>query len=70
MILKLSSLLKGFGFVTFVDPSVVENVLNDAPHMLDSKRIEPKIAVPKQAALKAITNRKSAENHQSPAVML
>ncbi|KAL5112846.1 hypothetical protein TcWFU_008982 [Taenia crassiceps] len=50
---------RGFGFVTFADPSVVENVLNDAPHTLDSKRIEPKIAVPKQTTLKAITNRTS-----------
>ncbi|BHF59203.1 Chromatin assembly complex, subunit 3 [Sparganum proliferum] len=47
---------RGFGFVTFVDPSVVESVLNDAPHTLDSKRIEPKIAVPKQTAMKVIAN--------------
>uniref|UniRef100_A0A0X3NKB7 RNA-binding protein Musashi homolog Rbp6 n=1 Tax=Schistocephalus solidus TaxID=70667 RepID=A0A0X3NKB7_SCHSO len=47
---------RGFGFVTFVDPNAVESVLNDAPHMLDSKRIEPKIAVPKQTAMKVIAN--------------
>lgn len=39
---------RGFGFVTFTDPLSVEKVLESAPHMLDSKRIDPKLAVPRK----------------------
>ncbi|KAA3682181.1 RNA-binding protein Musashi [Paragonimus westermani] len=39
---------RGFGFVTFSDPLCVEKVLEDAPHMLDSKKIDPKLAVPRK----------------------
>lgn len=37
---------RGFGFVTFTDPTSVEKVLASSPHQLDSKTIDPKVAVP------------------------
>lgn len=39
---------RGFGFVTFSDPSAVDSVLNAGPHELDHKKIDPKVAVPKR----------------------
>lgn len=39
---------RGFGFVTFSDPSSVEKVLETGPHFLDSKKIDPKLAVPRK----------------------
>jgi len=38
---------RGFGFVTFEDPSCVNSVLNGGPHLLDGKQIDPKPAVQK-----------------------
>ncbi|KAA0184209.1 RNA-binding protein Musashi [Fasciolopsis buskii] len=40
---------RGFGFVTFSDPLCVEKVLEAAPHILDSKKIDPKLAVPRKS---------------------
>lgn len=40
---------RGFGFVTFADPSSVDKVLTNGPHELDGKKIDPKIAFPKRA---------------------
>lgn len=39
---------RGFGFITFSDPVSVTKVLSGGPHQLDSKMIDPKIAVPRQ----------------------
>lgn len=39
---------RGFGFVTFIDPLCVEKVLETAPHVLDFKKIDPKLAVPRK----------------------
>ncbi|OON23713.1 hypothetical protein X801_00373 [Opisthorchis viverrini] len=39
---------RGFGFVTFCDSVCVEKVLESAPHFLDSKKIDPKLAVPRK----------------------
>ncbi|VDQ06675.1 unnamed protein product [Trichobilharzia regenti] len=39
---------RGFGFVTFSDPVCVEKVLEAAPHILDFKKIDPKLAVPRK----------------------
>ncbi|XP_060525550.1 RNA-binding protein Musashi homolog 2 isoform X2 [Cylas formicarius] len=38
---------RGFGFITFSDPSSVENVLKVPIHTLDGKKIDPKHATPK-----------------------
>lgn len=38
---------RGFGFVTFEDPDSVTGVLNSRPHQIDSKMVDPKMAVPK-----------------------
>ncbi|KAL7061276.1 hypothetical protein AAHC03_09973 [Spirometra sp. Aus1] len=48
---------RGFGFVTFVDAASVEKVLETGPHFLDSKKIDPKLAVPRKPApnLRAMT---------------
>jgi RNA-binding protein Musashi len=40
---------RGFGFVTFVDTSALDKVLEASPHILDFKKIDPKIAVPRKA---------------------
>ncbi|XP_029184523.1 RNA-binding protein Musashi homolog 2-like isoform X1 [Acropora muricata] len=49
---------RGFGFVTFSDPSAVESVLNAGPHELDHKKIDPKVAVPKRPQPKMVTRTK------------
>ncbi|XP_074642054.1 RNA-binding protein Musashi homolog 2-like isoform X2 [Tubulanus polymorphus] len=45
---------RGFGFVTFCDPSCVDKVLNcgNNAHILDAKKIDPKVAVPKKNTTK------------------
>jgi RNA recognition motif-containing protein len=40
---------RGFGFVTYADPSVLERVLEAGLHNLDGKKVDPKIAVPRRA---------------------
>lgn len=50
---------RGFGFVTFMDLSAVEKVMtqaNSAPHVLDSKKIDPKVAVPKKGTKDVVPN--------------
>lgn len=49
---------RGFGFVTFADPSSVDKVLSAGPHELDGKKIDPKIAFPKRAHPKMVTRTK------------
>uniref|UniRef100_A0A915DKY8 RRM domain-containing protein n=1 Tax=Ditylenchus dipsaci TaxID=166011 RepID=A0A915DKY8_9BILA len=39
---------RGFGFITFADPSSVDKVLADEVHELDGKKIDPKVAFPKR----------------------
>ncbi|MCL4123057.1 UNVERIFIED_CONTAM: hypothetical protein GTU68_054978 [Idotea baltica] len=45
---------RGFGFITFGDPSSVEKVISVPNHILDGKKIDPKHATPKN---KGRTNR-------------
>lgn len=47
---------RGFGFVTFREPTSVDSVLADAPHVLDNKQIDPKRCNPKQAAANRAAN--------------
>ncbi|XP_055373215.1 heterogeneous nuclear ribonucleoprotein 27C-like isoform X2 [Condylostylus longicornis] len=38
---------RGFGFVTFADPNIVDCVLRSGPHSLDGRTIDPKICNPR-----------------------
>ena len=43
---------RGFGFVTFADNEAVEKVTQFGIHNLDGKKIDPKVAFPKESAPK------------------
>jgi len=49
---------RGFGFVTFADAASVDKVLASAPHELDGKKIDPKVAFPRRAHPKMVTRTK------------
>jgi RNA-binding protein Musashi len=49
---------RGFGFITFADPTSVEKVLADETHELDGKKIDPKVAFPKRTQPKMIVKTK------------
>eukprot|EP00795_Rhopilema_esculentum_P015203 gene15203-6405_t len=42
------NLLVGFGFVTFLNSSSVDKVVKKANHMVDGKKVDPKIAIPRK----------------------
>ena len=48
-LLFLFLVFRGFGFVTFADAASVDKVLASAPHELDGKKIDPKVAFPRRA---------------------
>ena len=50
---------RGFGFVTFSDPSAVDKVLKYPIHQLDGKIIEPKVAVPRKTNPKLVSSKLS-----------
>jgi len=41
---------RGFGFVTFVNPSAVEKVVKKSNHVVDGKKVDPKIAIPRKGS--------------------
>ena len=43
---------RGFGFVTFAQPESVEKVSQAGLHSLDGKKIDPKVAFPKESTPK------------------
>ncbi|XP_071848659.1 RNA-binding protein Musashi homolog 2-like isoform X4 [Apostichopus japonicus] len=49
---------RGFGFVTFVDPLSVDQVLQSGDHRVDDKKVDPKKAIPKKAQVKPVTRTK------------
>lgn len=49
---------RGFGFVTFTDPTAVEKVLSRPVHQLDGKIVEPKVAVPRKTNPKLVMRTK------------
>ncbi|KAL3089523.1 hypothetical protein niasHS_006907 [Heterodera schachtii] len=49
---------RGFGFITFADPTAVEKVLANDCHELDGKRIDPKVAFPKKQQPKMVVKTK------------
>ena len=38
---------RGFGFITYRDTKNIDNLLNDQPHIIDGKKVECKLAIPK-----------------------
>ncbi|CAK8689466.1 uncharacterized protein LOC143460271 [Clavelina lepadiformis] len=44
---KETGFSRGFGFVTYSDPSCVTTVLNNKPHTIDSKPVDPKPCTPR-----------------------
>ncbi|XP_063972397.1 RNA-binding protein Musashi homolog Rbp6 isoform X3 [Diachasmimorpha longicaudata] len=49
---------RGFGFITFADPSSVDKVLAQGNHELDGKKIDPKVAFPRRTHPKMVTRTK------------
>lgn len=49
---------RGFGFITFSDPTGVEKVLKYPVHQLDGKIVEPKVAVPRKTNPKLVMRTK------------
>lgn len=49
---------RGFGFITFCEPSSVEKVLSIPVHHLDGKNVEPKVAVPRKTNPKLVMRTK------------
>merc|ERR1712096_92562 len=47
MVDKMTGNSRGFGFITYTDPSCISGVLNKCPHTLDNKRIDAKKCTPK-----------------------
>ena len=45
---------RGFGFVTFADTEAVEKVIQFGVHNLDGKKIDPKVAFPKESTPKVM----------------
>ncbi|KAL3668537.1 hypothetical protein V7S43_006620 [Phytophthora oleae] len=45
---------RGFGFITYADPSCVDRALAQPNHILDSRRVEAKRAVPRAESLRDI----------------
>ena len=43
---------RGFGFITFAQPEAVEKVSQAGIHSLDGKKIDPKVAFPKESTPK------------------
>jgi len=49
---------RGFGFVTFEDPKVVEEVIKIGKHEIDEKFVDPKVAFPKRGQPRMVTRTK------------
>lgn len=49
---------RGFGFITFAEPSAIDKVLSEPVHDLDGKKIDPKVAFPKRTQPKMVTRTK------------
>ncbi len=50
---SLSRRSRGFGFITFANPSSVDDVLSQPEHIVDNRRVEAKRAVPRADTGKA-----------------
>lgn len=54
---------RGFGFVTFSDPTKIDVVLDNCPHNLDGRTIDPKACNPR-----SMQKPKKSNNHVYPKV--
>jgi hypothetical protein len=45
LVVHLSSMLSGFGFVTYTEPSMTDAAMAARPHVIDGKQVETKRAV-------------------------
>eukprot|EP00039_Didymoeca_costata_P025818 m.14339 g.14339 ORF g.14339 m.14339 type:complete len:538 (+) comp5066_c0_seq1:1455-3068(+) len=57
---------RGFGFITFTDPEVTQTVLQNGPHTLDNRTIDPKPAVPKGSTPRGNRTQKGGRNNNTP----
>lgn len=55
---------RGFGFITFSDPAVAKHVIENGPHTLDNREIDPKPAVPKGGAPGRKNKARGRQNQQ------
>ena len=39
---------RGFGFVTYAEPSMVDGAMDNRPHVIDGREVEAKRAVPRE----------------------
>lgn len=62
MLEKDSGRSRGFGFVVFESTSSVESVLRQVEHVIDGKKVECKIAVPKEKKQKASKKKRKNPN--------
>ena len=44
----MTSKSRGFGFITYDEPRSVDAVMENRPHMLDGRDVEPKRAIPRE----------------------
>lgn len=56
---------RGFGFITFSDPLIAKHVIENGPHTLDSRTIDPKPAVPKGGAPNSRSSKNRGRKHQN-----
>lgn len=46
---------RGFGFITFKDPKIVDDVIKFGKHEIDEKLVDPKVAFPKRGQPRLVT---------------
>lgn len=44
-------LVLGFGFITYAEKQNVDDAMNNRPHTIDGKTVEPKRAIPREVNL-------------------
>jgi len=42
---------RGFGFITYASAEMVSKALNDLPHIIDSRQVDPKRATPREVGV-------------------
>lgn len=60
---------RGFGFITYADPSCVDRALAQPNHILDSRRVEAKRAVPRAESLRDIGSGSLTSRSNNPSTI-